>query len=98
MGEAMRASRVVAQVVVVGGLYALGALLTFWYFHAPEKGVAFFPPAGLTVATLLLTRRRMWPLWLAAVAVAEIAVDLTHGQSIVMAAGFAAANVVEPLV
>ncbi|MBV8297801.1 MAG: MASE1 domain-containing protein, partial [Acidimicrobiia bacterium] len=42
--------------------------------------------------------RRTWPLWLGVVAVAEIAVDLTHGQSGGMAAGFAAANVVEPLV
>jgi integral membrane sensor domain MASE1 len=55
---------------------------------APETGVAFFPPAGLTVAVLLLTPRRRWPLWLAAVAVAEIWIDLAHGQTVFMAAGF----------
>ena len=75
-----------------------GALLTFWYFSAPETGVAFFPPAGLTLATLLLTPRRTWPLWLAAVAVAEIWIDLAHGQTLFMAVGFATANVAEPLV
>ena len=73
--------------VVVGGIYALGALLTFWYFSAPESGVAFFPPAGLTLATLLLTPRRTWPLWLTAVAVAEIWIDLAHGQTLFMAVG-----------
>jgi signal transduction histidine kinase len=57
----------------------------------------FFPPAGLTLAALLLTRRRTWPLWLTAVAIAEISVDLAHHQTIFMALGFATANVVEPL-
>src|SRR5580765_211170 len=88
----------VALAAVIGGIYALGALLTFWYLSAPETGVAFFPPAGLTLATLLLTPRRTWPLWLTAVAVAEIWIDLAHGQTILMAGGFAAANVAEPLI
>jgi signal transduction histidine kinase len=77
-------------------LYALGALLTFWWLHAPETGSVFFPSAGLTLAALLLTPRRMWPLWLTAVAIAEISVDLSHDQSLFMAMGFAAANVIEP--
>jgi len=94
----MRTLRALALAVVIGGIYALGALLTFWYLSAPETGVAFFPPAGLTIAVLLLTPRRSWPLWLAAVAVAEIWIDLAHGQTILMAAGFATANVVEPLI
>ncbi len=84
--------------VVIGGLYALGAFLTFWYFNAPESGAAFFPPAGLTLAVLLVMPRRTWPLWLAAVAVAEISVDLLHEQTLFMAVGFAIANVVEPCV
>jgi len=89
--------RLAAVAVALGGLYALGALLPFWYLGAPEAGAAFFPPAGLTVCVLGLSPRRTWPLWLAVVATAEIAVDLTHGQTIGMALGFAAANVVEPL-
>jgi signal transduction histidine kinase len=84
--------------VLLGALYAVGALLPFWYLSSPQAGAAFFPPAGLTLSVLLLSPRRTWPLWLAVVAVAEIAVDLTHGQTTSMALGFAAANVVEPLV
>ena len=90
--------RLALVAVLLGGLYALGALLPFWYLNSPEAGAAFFPPAGLTLSVLVLSPRRTWPLWLAVVATAEIAVDLTHGQSVGMAIGFAAANVVEPLI
>lgn len=82
----------------LGFLYALGALLPFWFLTSPESGVAFFPPAGLTLAALLLSRREQWPLLLAAVAVAEVTVDLIYGQSLGMALGFAVANTLEPLV
>jgi signal transduction histidine kinase len=88
----------VGLAVVVGGLYALGAELPFWFLHSPAAGAPFFPSAGVTLAALVLTRRRHWPLLLAVVAVAEVAVDLQHHQTVPMALGFAAANVVEPLV
>jgi signal transduction histidine kinase len=81
-----------------GGLYALGALLPFWYLTSPESGAAFFPAAGLTLGALVLTPRRTWPLWLAVVAVTEMAVDLTHGQPADLAFSFALANTLEPLV
>jgi len=88
----------VGLAVVVGGLYALGAELPFWFLRSPAAGAPFFPSAGVTLAALLLTQRRHWPLLLAVVAVAEVAVDLQHHQTVPMALGFASANVVEPLV
>jgi signal transduction histidine kinase len=87
-----------AKAAVLGSLYALGALLPFWFLDSPEAGAAFFPAAGLTLSALVLSPRRTWPLWLATVAIAEVAVDLTHGQSIAMAIGFALANIIEPLI
>jgi signal transduction histidine kinase len=72
-------------------------MLPFWFLTSPDAGAAFFPSAGVTLAALVLTPRRTWPLWLAAVATAEMTVDLTHGQTVPMALGFTAANVVEPL-
>jgi signal transduction histidine kinase len=84
--------------VVLGGLYAIGALLPFWYLSSPEAGSAFFPAAGLTLALLTLSPRQTWPLWLAVVAATEIIVDVTHGQSVGMALGFALANTIEPIV
>src|SRR4051794_34010852 len=86
-----------AAAVGLGCLYALGALLPFWFLSSPDAGAAFFPSAGVTLAALALTPPRRWPLFLAAVAVAEVTVDLTHDQTVPMALGFAAANVVEPL-
>src|SRR5262249_4992309 len=88
----------VGLAVVVGGLYALGAELPFWFLRSPAAGAPFFPSAGVTLAALVLTRRRYWPLLLALVAVAEVAVDLQHHQTVPMALGFAAANVVEPVI
>ena len=84
--------------VCLGGLYALGAWVPFWYPAAPNAGAAFFAPAGLTLATLRLTPRRTWPLWVAAFAAAEFGVDVAHHQTVAMALGFALANAVEPLV
>jgi len=91
-------ARPVGLAVVVGGLYALGAELPFWFLSSPAAGAPFFPSAGVTLAALVLTRRRDWPLLLAAVAIAEVAVDLQHNQTVPMALGFASANVVEPLI
>lgn len=83
----------------LGALYALGALLPWWFLKdTSTSGSAFFPPAGLTLAALALTPRRTWPLWLSAAAIAELSVDLTHNISVVMALGFALANTAEPFV
>ncbi len=77
--------------------YAAGAALS-WQTFGAGPGPAFFPPAGVTVAAMLLTRRSSWPVIVAAVVVAEVAVDLTHGATGWSAAGFALANSVEPIV
>jgi len=91
-------ARLAAAGVTFGSLYALGAVLPFWFLHTPEAGAAFFPPAGLTVGMLLITPRRTWPVWLAAAAAGELVVDLTHDQTLAMAMGFALANIGEPIV
>jgi signal transduction histidine kinase len=94
----MRTLRTCAAAAAVGGLYALGAVLTERYLSAPGAGASFFPPAGISLAALLATPRRYWWLFLVAIGIAEITVDLSHGQTVFMALGFAVANVVEPLV
>jgi len=60
-------------------------------------GTTFFPPAGLTVATLLLVKTRRWPIVLAAAATGELTVDLAHHIDPVGSLGYAVANTVEPL-
>ena len=61
-----------------GALYAVGVLLTFWYLTPDGASASFFPPAGLTLAALLLAPRRTWPWWLATIALIEIAIDLAR--------------------
>ena len=93
-----RTVRLLVIAVVLGVLYAFGALLVFWFLASPSLGSAFFPPAGLTLAALALTPRRTWPLWLFAAGTAEFFVDVTHHLSVTLALGFALANTVEPFV
>jgi signal transduction histidine kinase len=93
-----RTLQLLGLAVVIGGVYALGALLPFWFLASPSSGAAFFPPAGITLAALALTPRRTWPLWLVAAGAAELAVDVTHGLPLSLSIGFAIANTAEPLV
>ncbi len=82
--------------VLVG--YLAGALLSYKAFGASELGPAFFPPAGVTVAAMLLSPRRRWPAVVAAIVIAEVAVDLYAGFEHTAIAGYVAADCVEPLV
>lgn len=77
--------------------YLAGALLS-WQFFANGGYPAFFPPAGVTVAVMLLTRRSRWPLIVASIVVAEIVIDLKQGSGFGAALGYALANAVEPVV
>ena len=83
--------------VVVGLAYAAGAFLS-WQSFGAGVGPAFFPPAGVTLAAMLLTPRSRWGVIVAAIFAAELAVDLYYGVGVRFAAGFALANSVEPAV
>lgn len=87
-----------ALAALTAGLYALGALLAFRWFDVDGLGPGFFPAAGVTLAALTLTRRRRWPWLLLAVGATELVINLAHDVPPGPAAGFAAANTVEPFV
>jgi serine phosphatase RsbU (regulator of sigma subunit)/integral membrane sensor domain MASE1 len=84
-------------VLVVSVAYAVGALFAFLAFNATSI-IVLFLPAGVTSSALILTRRAQWSYILAAVALTELAVDLSQGESLGVVWGFALANTVEPLV
>lgn len=83
---------------LVAAAYGAGYVLAWKWFSAPGQGASFFPPAGVTLAALVLVRRRRWPVVLAAAALAELLLDLGRGTSVGGTAGLVLANVAEPLV
>ncbi len=84
---------------VVAVLYAAGAESSWRWFGASAMGLAFYPPAGITVAALVLVpAHRRWPIILAAAALAEVVVSMSHGLGLQPTLGYTTANVVEPLV
>ncbi len=86
-----------ALCVAVAVAYTAGSLSSFLLFQASAAGAVFFPPAGVTLAALLLTARRRWVWVLAGAAVAELGIDVAHGIPPAGVAGFVLANVAEPL-
>lgn len=66
-------------------------------FRAEDQAFAgFWPPAGLFLATLVLTRFRLWPVMLLAACGANLASDvLLHERSVLVSLGFCAANCAE---
>ena len=84
--------------VLVTTGYVLGYQLASRWFSAEDQGASFFPAAGVTLAALVLTRRQLWPVVLAAAALSELTLDLWNGSGLVASMGYALANSVEPLV
>ncbi len=77
--------------------YLAGAVLS-WQSFGAEMTPAFFPPAGVTVAAMLLTPRSRWAVIVSAIVAVELAVDLYFGVGVRDALGYASANSVEPVV
>ena len=78
--------------------FGVGAVLSWKSFGSAIGPAFFYPPAGVTVAAMLLARRALWPAVVPAIMAAEILVDTYFGNEFWQAAGFGVANVVEPLV
>lgn len=86
-----------ALFAVVALAYAAGAVLS-WQSFGADITPAFFPPAGVTVAAMLLAPRSRWWAIVAAIVAAELVVDVLYGVGVGPAAGYALANSVEPVV
>jgi serine phosphatase RsbU (regulator of sigma subunit)/integral membrane sensor domain MASE1 len=97
-GPVPHARRPVALVAAVAFGYAAGSLVSFLLFGAGSLGAVLFPPAGVTLAALLLTPGRQWPLVLVTAAAVEAVLDLANGLPLVSVPGFMLANTAEPLV
>jgi len=78
--------------------YSAGAILSWSSFGSSVGPAFFYPPAGVTVAAMLLTRRASWPAIAAAILAGEVLVDAYFGNDFWRAAGFGVANLLEPLI
>jgi len=98
-GRQVGSGRALWQVLaLVAAGYAVGSLISFLLFEASTAGAVFFPPAGVSLAALVLTRRRWWPWILVTVVLTETVIDLSQGMAWRSFWGFALANSVEPLI
>ncbi len=68
------------------------------FVFAPFENAVVWLPSGLTLGVLVRSRRENWPAWLLAVAAAEIASVRLHGDPLHLAALWALANVLGPMV
>jgi serine phosphatase RsbU (regulator of sigma subunit)/integral membrane sensor domain MASE1 len=84
--------------LVVLVAYALGSAFALYLIELSGLSSVFFIPAGVTLAFLLRTSRRLWPWILVAAAMAEASMDLVAGYSPGATLGYVIANTIEPLV
>ena len=82
---------------VVAASYTVGSEMAWGLFGA-QIGLAFFPPAGITLAAFIAFPTRRWPFIVGAIVFAENAVNLTHHAPLGYSLSYTAANLVEPLV
>lgn len=82
---------------MVFAAYLAGAVASAWAFGSTTAS-AFFAPGGITVAALLLTRRALWPVIVAALVAAELLADRVSGLNWAISAGFALGNAAEAVV
>lgn len=92
--DTLRSSRIVFAAVIGLGYFAGAELGHALSLKIPDQLFAtFWPPAGLLLAVLVLTRYSMWPVILLATSVAGLASDaLLHGKSLPVCLGFSVAN------
>lgn len=88
---------IVALFLLVAGLYVFGSAIALQMIDLFALDGVFFIPAGVTVAFLLRLPKKMWWIVLGAAGLAEFLMDTAVGFSSIEAAGFALANVAEPL-
>ncbi|WP_163988087.1 MASE1 domain-containing protein [Pyxidicoccus caerfyrddinensis] len=93
------AAPLLPRAVIVGLAYSTLAVLSDQYFYSdPARFLAFWLPAGFTLALLLRTSTRTWPVWLAAIFLAETLIQLLlHGRPVALSLAWATADSIEPL-
>jgi serine phosphatase RsbU (regulator of sigma subunit)/anti-sigma regulatory factor (Ser/Thr protein kinase)/integral membrane sensor domain MASE1 len=90
-------SGVLGLFLLSAALYAVGSGVALQLIELSGLDGVFYIPAGITLAFLLRLPTRMWWVVLIAAFVTEYVADVLTGFTLAQSAGFAAANVAEPL-
>lgn len=84
--------------VLAAALWFACALLSLRLEAATDAKLLIWIPSAIAVASLYATPERRWPLVVAALGVAQVAIGLIAVGSLAMAAGFALANTIEAVI
>jgi PAS domain S-box-containing protein len=85
-------------VLLFGGTYFLFAFIGAWLSVKPVFFPAFWPPSGIYLAALLVTRMRQWPWFVLAALCGNIGFDLSAGTTFPLALVFSLGNSLEAIV
>jgi PAS domain S-box-containing protein len=83
---------------LVAAAYWLAVQVGLLFVVRPEALACVWPASGLALAVLLLSERRRWARLLLVILIANMAGNLTGGNSLLASFGFALANTLEPAV
>jgi signal transduction histidine kinase len=91
----VRAAIILFALVAAG--HALGTLIIYQFDHTPSSGESFFPATGVTLAALLLTSYRYWPVVTAATFASEYVSHFVLGEPALVGFGLALSDTLGPL-
>ncbi|MEM7434702.1 MAG: MASE1 domain-containing protein [Myxococcota bacterium] len=86
-----------AVTLVFAPVYALSILVGYAFYLTPDSISALWPASGVALATLTLTRYRVWPALTTVLAICEFTIPPLLAEGDILAVS-SPANVIEPLV
>ena len=87
----------VTRALFVALTYGVFSAVAYKFSHRFSLGVSLFPAAGVSLAGLLLSPRRMWPWIIGFVGIIEFGLNMAHHSGWGLALTFSLANTVEPV-
>lgn len=90
-------SKVTVKILGIALAYFFASFVSFLFPDTQKVLMAVWPPAGVGLAALLLSPKRLWPAILLAIFAAGNAANLIQHRPLLNSLGFMTANVVESL-
>jgi PAS domain S-box-containing protein len=91
-------ARLFVQAALIGLAYFIGARVGVSLLVQPQNIASFWPPSGILVGALVISRTQSWPPILIAVLAATLVLNLLMGKSLAVSFAFACVNSLEGFV